>query len=121
MTSHHDVDVIVFDVLGTMVDEPTGIRRGLQALLPDIDDSRTHELLELWSTHVEEQHQEIRAGRRPYASSTVLPHAWDLRGAQAVGMRTAYVERPVGDPPSAKDSFDLQAESLADLAMILTA
>ena len=26
----------------------------------------------------------------------VAAHAWDLRGAQAVGMRTAYVERPVG-------------------------
>ena len=36
-------------------------------------------------------------------------------------MRTAYVERPVGDPPSAMDSFDMHAESLDDLAMSLSA
>ena len=227
MTSLPDLDMVVFDILGTMVDEPSGIRRGLQALLPDIDDARTRELLEVWQRHVDEQQGEILAGRRPYASSTaidleaatrvaaeadisdadavrslaasaqrlepwrdsvpaltriaarfpvvglsnashsaltrinahaglrwhqalsaeaahsykphadvyrlaitnagcspdrllmVAAHAWDLRGAQAVGMRTAYVERPVGDPPSAADSFDLYAESLDDLATSL--
>jgi 2-haloacid dehalogenase len=229
VTSHPDIDVIVFDVLGTMVDEPGGIRRGFRALLPDIDDAKTSELVEVWHRHVDEQQQEVLAGRRPYASSTVIgleaatraaaevdisdadavcslaacgqrlepwpdsvraldriashfpvvglsnaghsaltrisahaglrwhqvlsaedahsykphpdvyrlaianagcspdhllmvaAHAWDLRGAQAVGMRTAYVERPVGDPPSAMDSFDLHAKSLDDLAISLNA
>jgi 2-haloacid dehalogenase len=229
VTSHLDIDVIVFDILGTMVDEPSGIRRGLRALLPDIDDAGTSELVEVWHRHVEEQQQEVLEGRRPYASSTVIDleaatrvaaevevsdadamrslaasgqrlepwpdsvpaldriasrfpvvglsnashsaltrisayaglrwhqvlsaedahsykphpdvyrlaitnagcspdrllmvaaHAWDLRGAQAVGMRTAYVERPVGDPPSTTDSFDLYAKSLDDLAMSLDA
>ncbi|MFC5748238.1 haloacid dehalogenase type II [Actinomadura rugatobispora] len=229
MTSHADIDVIVFDILGTMVDEPGGIGRGLRTLLPDIDDARTSELVEVWHAHVAEQQQEILAGRRPYAASTVIDleaatrvaaeagindadavrslaasgqrlepwpdsvpaldrlaarfpvvglsnasqaaltrisahaglrwhqvlsaedargykphpdvyrlairnagcspdrllmvaaHAWDLRGAQAVGMRTAYVERPVGDPPSATDSFDLEAKSLDDLATSLNA
>jgi 2-haloacid dehalogenase len=46
----------------------------------------------------------------------VAAHAWDLRGAQALGLRTAYVERPVGDPPGPTDSFDLYATSLEDLA-----
>ena len=36
-------------------------------------------------------------------------------------MRTAHVERPVGDPPSVMDSFDMHAKSLEDLAMSLTA
>jgi 2-haloacid dehalogenase len=229
VTSHPDIDMIVFDILGTMVDEPSGIRRGLQTLLPDIDDARTGELVDVWHRHVDEQQQAILAGRRPYASSTVIDleaatrvaaeadisdadavrslaasgqrlepwpdsvraldritahfpvvglsnashsaltrisahaglrwhqvlsaeaarsykphpdvyrlaitnadcspdrllmvaaHAWDLRGAQAVGMRTAYVERPVGDPPTAMDSFDLNAKSLDDLATILDA
>jgi 2-haloacid dehalogenase len=224
VTAHPDLDMVVFDILGTMVDEPSGIRRGLRTLLPDIDDARTRELLEVWQRHVDEQQQEMLAGRRPYASSTVIDveaatrvaadagisdadavgllaasaqrlepwpdsvpalariaarfpvvglsnashaaltrvnahaglrwhqvlsaesahrhkphpdvyrlavtnagcspdrllmvaaHAWDLRGAQAVGMRTAYVARPVGDPPSAADSFDLHADSLDDLA-----
>ena len=229
MTSHPDIDVIVFDILGTMVDELSGTRRGFPALLPDIDAARTSELLEVWHRHVDEQQQEVLAGRRPHASSTVIDleaatrvaaeadisdadairslaasgqrlepwpdsvpaldriashfpvvglsnashsaltrisahaglrwhqvlsaeearsykphpdvyrlaitnagcspdrllmvdaHAWDLRGAQAVGMRSAYVERPVGDPPSAMDSFDLHATSLDDLATSLNA
>ncbi len=228
MTAHADFDMVVFDILGTMVDEPSGIRRGVQALLPDADDAKAGELLELWSRHVDEQQQEMLAGRRAYASSTVVDleaarlvaaavgvsdaqtvrtlapshqrldpwpdsvaalariasrypvvglsnasqsaltrisahaglrwhqvlsaedaqsykphpdvyrlaitnagsspdrllkvaaHAWDLRGAQAVGMRMAYVERPVGDPPSATDSFDFHAASLDDLATVLT-
>lgn len=229
MTSRPEIDVIVFDVLGTMVDEPSGIRRGLRALFPDVDDARTSGLVAVWHRHVDERQQEILAGRRPYASSTVIDleaatrvaaeagisdadevrslatsaqrldpwpdsvpaldriaarfpvvglsnashsaltrisahaglrwhqvlsaedahsykphpdvyrlaitnagcsperllmvaaHAWDLRGAQAVGMKTAYVERPVGDPPNATDSFDLHAKSLDDLATSLNA
>lgn len=59
-------------------------------------------------------------GYSPGRLLMVAAHAWDLRGAQAVGMRTAYVERPVGEPPSAMDSFDLHARSLDDLAISLT-
>jgi beta-phosphoglucomutase-like phosphatase (HAD superfamily) len=46
----------------------------------------------------------------------VAAHAWDLRGAQALGMRTAYVHRPVGDPPTASDRFDWQVPNLSELA-----
>ncbi|WP_047870423.1 haloacid dehalogenase type II [Nocardiopsis sp. RV163] len=229
MTSPSDMDVIVFDVLGTMVDEPGGIGRGIRTLLPYIDDARTRELVEAWNGHVDDQQQEILAGRRPYANSTVLDleaaahvaaeadvddedairslaasarrlapwpdsasaldriasyftvvglsnasrpaltrisahaglrwhqvlsaeeahsykphpdvyrlaianagcpperllmvaaHAWDLRGAQALGMKTAYVQRPVGDPPRATDRFDLVVKSLDELAISLNA
>ncbi|MDE3724737.1 haloacid dehalogenase type II [Nocardiopsis sp. N85] len=224
MTAHLDIDVIVFDILGTMVDEPGGLGRGVRALLPDIDDARTAALVAVWHGYVEEQQREMLAGRRPYADSVVIDreaaarvaaeagvdgeegirllaasaqrlepwadsvaglgriasrfpvvglsnasrsaltrinahaglrwhqalsaedargykphpdvyrlaianagcpperllmvaaHAWDLRGARAVGMRTAYVERPVGDPPGAADSFDLEVRSLDELA-----
>jgi 2-haloacid dehalogenase len=61
------------------------------------------------------------AGCSPDRLLMVAAHAWDLRGAQAVGMRTAYVERPVGDPPRADDSFDFYAKSLDDLATSLNA
>jgi 2-haloacid dehalogenase len=229
VTSPSDIDVIVFDVLGTMVDEPGGIGRGVRTLLPDIDDARARELVQVWNRHVDEQQQEILAGRRPYADSTVIDleaatrvaaeagvddadairslaasaqrlapwpdsasaldriasyftvvglsnashsaltrisahaglrwhqvlsaedargykphpdvyrlaianadcpperllmvaaHAWDLRGARALGMRTAYVERPVGDPPRASDRFDLVVKSLDELAIGLNA
>lgn len=42
-------------------------------------------------------------------------HAWDLRAAAAVGMRTAYVPRPHGDPPRPDEAFDLHATSIEDL------
>ena len=224
MTTPRDIDVVVFDILGTMVDEPGGIRRGVRTLFPDLEETRVAELVRLWSRHVDEQQRAILAGRRAYADSAALDreaaeqvattggskdpasiralaaaawrldpwpdtvpalariaarfpvvglsnashaaltridayaglrwhqtlsaedahgykpdpevyrlaitnagaapdrllmvaaHAWDLRGAQAVGMRTAYVARPVGDPPAATDSFDLSATSLQDLA-----
>jgi 2-haloacid dehalogenase len=61
------------------------------------------------------------AGCPPERLLMVAAHAWDLRGAQALGMRTAYVERPVGDPPGAADSFDLFAKDLDDLAIQLDA
>lgn len=50
----------------------------------------------------------------------VAAHAWDLRGAQAVGMRTAHVRRPVEDPPRSTDSFDWRVESLEELAAVLS-
>lgn len=229
MTSQPGIDVVVFDILGTMVDEPGGIGRGIRTALPGIDDARAGELVALWNRQVEEQQDEVLEGRRPYASSTVIgleaaarvaaeagvddpdvvrdlaaagqrldpwpdsvraldriaarfpvvglsnasrsaltrinahaglrwhqvlsaedarsykphadvyrlaianadsspdrllmvaAHAWDLRGAQAMGMRTAYVERPVGDPPGVTDSFDLAATSLDELAGRLAA
>lgn len=51
----------------------------------------------------------------------VAAHAWDLRAAQAAGMRTAYVPRPDGDPPGPGDAFDLYAADLADLHALLFA
>lgn len=217
MTSFPDLDLIVFDILGTMVDEPGGIRRAIRDTVPGVDEDAA---TERWARHVAEQQQDILAGRRPYAPGSVLDreaaalvapdaadelataalrlppwpdsvagldriaalhpvvglsnaspaaltrisahaglrwhqllsaedaraykpapevyrlavdnagcaperllmvaaHAWDLRGAQAVGMRTAYVQRPAGDPPAPDDAFDLTATGLDDLAALL--
>ena len=85
MTSHPDIDVIVFDILGTMVDEPSGIRRGVRALLPNIDDETTSELVAVWHRHVDEQQREVLAGRRPYANSTVIDLEAATRVAAAIG------------------------------------
>ena len=58
----------------------------------------------------------VRTSGRPAASCLmVAAHAWDLRAAARVGMRTAYVRRPVGDPPAPEDRFDLIASDLHDL------
>ncbi|KHL17159.1 2-haloacid dehalogenase [Mumia flava] len=223
------VDVVVFDVLGTLVDEPSGLRAAIAEAVPAADDAALGELVGLWQTVVEDQQLRIAAGDRAYAPSDVvdaeaaeavaaraglgdvevvarlaaagrrLPawpdadgglerlarryplvglsnasrasllrldaaaglrwhlalssedagaykpapevyglalsaaavpaervlmvaaHAWDLRGARAVGMRTAYVERPVGDPPRTDDGFDLEVGGLDALADALGA
>ncbi|MET8471977.1 haloacid dehalogenase type II [Streptomyces sp. NPDC006422] len=221
-------DALVFDVLGTLVDEPAGIRAGIRRLDPALDDAEVERLLALWQRHVEEAQGQMLDGSRPYLPSDALDletaalvaeaagvesadavrelafaartpppwpdtveglellagrfpliglsnasrtalldlnahaglrwhqalsaedataykpdaavyrlavtvsgapperllmvaaHAWDLRGAQALGLRTAYVARPVGDPPAASDRFDLYADGLADLAAQLS-
>lgn len=60
------------------------------------------------------------AGCPPERMLMVAAHAWDLRGAQARGMRTAYVQRPVGDPPSNSDVFDWRFNGLDELVTALT-
>ncbi|WP_097971414.1 haloacid dehalogenase type II [Streptomyces sp. gb14] len=226
------IDAVVFDVLGTLVDEPAGLRAGIGALTPSpaLNSPGTERLLLLWQRHIEREQRRVVDGDRPYLPSDALDreaaevvaraagaevpgavaapdaveslaraarrlppwpdtvaglarlaghfpliglsnasrtallelnahaglrwhqalsaedartykpdpavyrlavtvaglpperllmvaaHAWDLRGAQALGLRTAYVARPVGDPPTASDRFDLYAEDLADLA-----
>lgn len=224
-----DVDAVVLDVLGTMVDEPGGIARGLRGVAPELDDKRTGALVRDWLDQVGETQRAVAGGRRPYADSDlfdlaaarrtaarlgifeesrvrslaasaqrldpwpdtvtalarlaahvpvlglsnasraalarinahaglrwhlalsaqevrsckphpdvyrlavsatgcapgrllmVAAHAWDLRGARAIGMRTAYVDRPVGDPPGPHDRFDLTVTGLEELADALGA
>lgn len=219
-----DIDALVVDVLGTLVDEPAGICAGIRELAPSLDASAVDELLQLWQRHIDTEQRRILDGSRPYFASggldheaaqlvadaagisnpaavaalalsgqrlpawpdTVLglarlakgfpliglsnasrtslleinahaglrwhqalsaedaqtykpapsvyelavavsgkpperllmvaAHAWDLRGAQNIGLRTAYVARPVGDPPAPSDRFDLHAKDLNDLA-----
>jgi 2-haloacid dehalogenase len=223
MASHADIDLVVFDILGTLVNEPGGLHSGIRELAPGGSAEHTDDLVEMWLHHVAEQQDRMLDGRRLYANSDVvdreaaelvaakcgltdaaaidrlataerrldpwpdtvealerlaqhLPlvglsnasratltrlnahaglrwhylfsaedaqsykpapevyrlaldvaggapervlmvaaHAWDLRAAQELGLRTAYVQRPVGDPPLATDSFDHHAASLADL------
>lgn len=224
LMSEPQIDALVFDVLGTLVDEPAGIRAGIRRLSPALDDTDVEKLLALWQQHIEREQQRVLDGGRPYLASDVLDleaarlvadaagvddpaavaelalagrrlppwpdtvaglarlaerypliglsnasrtallglnahaglrwhqalsaedarsykpdpavyqlavavsgrpperllmvatHAWDLRAAQALGLRTAYVARPVGDPPAPSDRFDLYADDLAGLA-----
>ena len=216
-----EIDAVVVDVLGTLVDEPAGIRAGIRDLAPSLADPAVDDLVRLWLGHIEHEQRRIADGDRPYVASDCLDreaaqlvadaagigdpaalavsarrlpawpdtvaglarlagrfpliglsnasrtallglnahaglrwhqalsaedvraykpdpsvyglavavsggpperllmvaaHAWDLRGAQEAGLRTAYVARPVGDPPAPSDRFDLYAEGLDDLA-----
>ncbi|MEU0029167.1 haloacid dehalogenase type II [Streptomyces sp. NPDC006335] len=223
-----DIEVVVLDVLGTLVDEPSGLRAGIREAVPTSDAGCVDELLALWQRHGERERQHIARGTRAYANTSVIDqeaaqlvadraeftdpptlarlatagqrlppwgdslaglerlsrhfpvlglsnaahsallrlnahaglrwhqalsaetvraykpapevyrlaldtagcapervlmvaaHAWDLRGARAAGMRTAYVHRPVGDPPTAGDDFDGHFGGLDELVTALT-
>ncbi|WP_448712891.1 haloacid dehalogenase type II [Microbacterium profundi] len=227
-----DVDLVVFDVLGTLVDEPTGLRTAIREAFPHADASEVRSLAESWQRHIADQQIEIAEGRRAYVDSEVLDaeaalavidaatalgvaaashpiarlatasrrlppwpdsvngleriaarlpvlalsnaapttllhlaassglhwhqavtahevaaykpapalyqravevadrsperilmvaaHAWDLRAAQDAGMRTCYIDRPVGDPPTASDRFDAMADGLDELVRMLS-
>ena len=52
---------------------------------------------------------------RPGELMKVAAHAWDLRGAAALGLRTCYVRRPGEDPPP-EGEFDLVVDDLLHLA-----
>jgi 2-haloacid dehalogenase len=58
-------------------------------------------------------------GLNPRQTMMVAAHPWDLRSAAAHGMRSAFVSRPGEGIPAARDSFDVHATSLADLAKLL--
>jgi 2-haloacid dehalogenase len=223
MPKFFDIEVVVFDVLGTLVDEAGGLRAGIRDAVPASDDASVDELLTVWQQHVELEQQRIGQGHRAYANSEIIDgeaaqrvadpagladpttiarlattgqrlppwgdsvagldrlaqqvpvlglsnasraallrlnahaglrwhqalsseavlaykpapevyqlaidtagcppermlmvatHAWDLRAAQGLGLRTAYVARPAGDPPSPSDRFDVHADDLVDL------
>lgn len=222
-----DIEVVVFDVLGTLVDEGAGLRAGLQAAAPDAAASEVVAMQESWQRYVADRQREMAAGRAEYVDSEVLDaeaadhvarqhgidssadlrtlattsrrlpswddsaagvaaiagsrtmialsnaadvtllhlhahagfrwhnvvsseqvrrykpdpavyrralevaghspshvlmvaaHAWDLRAAQAEGMRTAFVARPVADPPVPSDAFDAAFDDLIGLAATL--
>jgi 2-haloacid dehalogenase len=231
MAGIHGIEVVVFDVLGTIVDEPGGLRAAIREAAPAADDdaaASADELLTVWQQHVEVEQQRIGDGRRAYVNTEVIDreaaervaervglgdpaaiarlatagqrlppwgdsvagldrlaqhhpvlglsnaghsalvrlsahaglrwhqvlsseavlaykpapevyrlaltaagcppervlmvaaHSWDLRGAQATGMRTAYVRRPAGDPPTNSDDFDGHFDGLEELVKELT-
>ena len=229
MAELRDIDVVVLDVLGTLVDEPRGLRAAIRDALPASDDASLDQLLSAWQRHVAFEQQRIGQGHRAYVNTQIIDaeaaqlvadrarltdptvvaqlatagqrlpawddsaaglqrlaqqlpliglsntsrtallrlnahaglrwhqalsaehalaykpapevyqlaidtsgcaperllmvatHAWDLRGAQAMGMRTAYVQRPVGDPPMGSDAFDWRFNGLDELVTALTA
>ncbi|MFC4470176.1 haloacid dehalogenase type II [Streptomyces xiangluensis] len=229
MADASDIEVVVLDVLGTMVDEPGGLRAAIRDAVPASDDASADQLLIVWQEHVEHEQRRIEEQSRAYANTEIIDreaaqrvadragltgseaigrlatasqrlepwndsvagltrltrrfpvlglsnagratllrlnayaglrwhqalsaedaraykpapevyqlaidaagcppervlmvaaHAWDLRGAQAAGMRTAYVHRPGGDPPKGTDTFDRRSNTLDELVAELTA
>lgn len=227
MSDVNEVEAVAFDILGTLVDEPGGLRRHISDAVATHDDEIIDELLAVWQDHVAQEQQRIADGHRVYVNSEIIDseaaqrvathagltdptaitrlatagqrlppwgdsvtglqrlaqyypvlglsnaghaallrvnahaglrwhhvlsaetvqaykpapevyelaistsgcapahvlmvaaHAWDLRGAQQAGMRTAYVHRPVGEQPTGSDAFDWHFSDLDELATTL--
>ncbi|MGH9061568.1 MAG: haloacid dehalogenase type II, partial [Acidimicrobiales bacterium] len=75
-----EIDAVVFDVLGTLVDEPAGIRAGIRDLDPSLDDARVEQLLLMWQQHIDREQRRFLGGGRPYLPS----HALDEQAARLV-------------------------------------
>ncbi|MDD7939781.1 haloacid dehalogenase type II [Actinomycetospora lutea] len=86
------VDTVVFDVLGTLVDQEGGLREVLTALVPP-------ELVEAsvarWQRYVGAEHRRVVAGERAYVPADVLDR-------EAAGEVVAAAGRPV--PASLDDA-----------------
>ncbi|MFF1809468.1 hypothetical protein ACFVXW_09935 [Streptomyces sp. NPDC058251] len=48
MAEAHDIEAVVFDILGTMVDEPGGLRAAIRDAVPASDDASVARLLTVW-------------------------------------------------------------------------
>ncbi|MFC5138065.1 haloacid dehalogenase type II [Actinomycetospora rhizophila] len=61
------VDTVVFDVLGTLVDQVGGLREVVAGRVPDVEVAVAR-----WQEHVAAEHRRVVAGERPYVPADVL-------------------------------------------------
>jgi 2-haloacid dehalogenase len=88
MSERLGTEVVVFDVLGTLVDEPGGLRAEIHAATPAADDTTVGELLALWQGHVEAEQRRMARGERPYADSDAV----DREAAELVADRAGVTD-----------------------------
>lgn len=86
-----DIDAVVFDVLGTLVDEPSGLRTEIRAAVPGADDDIAQELLAEWQRHIAFQQQQIAQGHREYVNTEII----DAEAAQRVAERAGIDDEAV--------------------------
>lgn len=79
MAEVRGVEVVVFDVLGTTVGEPGGLRNALREAVPGADEASVDRWLTVWQEHVEQEIRRVNAGERPYAAS----RSWTARRRSA--------------------------------------
>lgn len=80
MAEIRDIEVVVFDVLGTLVDEPGGLRAAIREAAPASDDAAVDELLASWHRHLGVEQHRIEQGHRAYVNSEILDGeaAWQV-------------------------------------------
>ena len=93
MTWHEDIDVVVFDILGTMVDEPGGIGRGIRAASAGRRRCEGRRARRGVGEPRRRAAAADGAGRRPYAVSTVVDQEAAARVAGEAGVDDADTVR----------------------------
>lgn len=88
-----EVDTIVFDVLGTLVDHHGAVRSAVSALVPDADGDCVDDLAALWHGHVSAEHRRVIAGERAYVATDVL----DREAGRLVAERAGVTDRALLD------------------------
>lgn len=80
------IEVVVLDVLGTLVDEPGGLRAAIRDAVSASVDASVDDLLDVWQRHVETEQQRIGRGQRAYASTEVIDAEAARRVADRAGL-----------------------------------
>lgn len=116
MAGIRDIEVVVFDVLGTLVDEPGGLRAEIRAALPaSSSDAVIDESLSLWQWHREREERRIGQGHRAYAATEVI----DGEAAQLVADHAGVAEpATVARLATASRRLPPWGDSVAGLARI---
>lgn len=93
-----DIEVVAFDVLGTLVDEPSGLRAAIRDAVPEAGDASVEDLLTSWQQYIEVEQQRIWQGQRPQGKSVcdigVHQHRDPGRGGRSTGGRPGRSLRP---------------------------
>ncbi|MGO1850419.1 haloacid dehalogenase type II [Microbacterium sp.] len=114
-----DFDVIVFDVLGTLVDQPAGLRAAIATAVPGADPQVVDALADRWQRHVEDRQLEMAEGSRPYAGSDVLDAEAAAVILEEVSSRGLAVDPvAVGQLATASERLPPWPDSVAELRRI---
>lgn len=81
-----DIEVVVFDVLGTLVDQIGGRRAAIREALPSSGDATVGDLLTVWQHHVDDAQRRIGNGDHAYADSEAIDAEAARRVAQRAGL-----------------------------------
>lgn len=116
MPSRADIDVVVFDILGTLVNEPGGLRNSICELAPGESAGHVDALVEVWQSHVAYRQREMLDGRRPYANSDVLDREAAELVAATCGVTDATAIDKLATAARRLDPWPGTVESLERLA-----
>jgi len=104
---------VVFDALGTLVDQEGGLARQVSAAT-GMDDAAARDAVRLWLGHVAEQERAITEGRRAFAPS----HELDLEAMHRLADEDRLPRRRVGELAAASQRLRPWPDTVAGLDLL---